>query len=99
MRSVLRAIAVRTHKVGTEMASSKNRRLCMHACLKNNFRHMWQIPKYHVGLKAPVTSAVDDKFLDIFSNFQKNKVYFMRIVCQQTILMKYVLLFRKRGKI
>ena len=31
---------------------------------------------------------------DMFPNFQKNKVwYFMRIVCQQAILMKYHALF------
>ena len=50
-------------------------------------------------LKAPITTAADDKFCDIFSNFRKNKVcYFMRIVCQQTILMIYhaLFLFSKR---
>ena len=45
--------------------------------------------------KASITTAADDKFCDIFPNFRKkNKVwYFMRIVCQQTILMKYHALF------
>ena len=45
-------------------------------------------------LKAPITTAADDKFCDIFPNFQKNKVwYFTRIVVKQTILMKYHALF------
>ena len=45
-------------------------------------------------LKAPITTAADDKFCDIFRVFNKNNVwYFMRIVCQQTILMKYHALF------
>ena len=45
-------------------------------------------------LKAPIKIAVDDKFYDIFLNIPKNKVrYYMRIVCQQTILMKYHALF------
>ena len=48
----------------------------------------------YLNLKAPITTAADDKFFDIFPNFRKNKVrYFMRIVCQQTILMKYHALF------
>ena len=35
-------------------------------------------------------TAAEDKFCDIFTNFQKNKEwYFMRIICQQMILMKY----------
>ena len=48
-----------------------------------------------LALKAPITTATDDKFCDIFPYFRKkNKVwYFMRIVCQQTILMKYHALF------
>ena len=42
----------------------------------------------------PITTAADNKFCDIFPNFEKTKVwYFMRIVCQQTILMKYHALF------
>ena len=52
-------------------------------------------------LKAPITTAADNKFCNIFLNFQKNKVwYFIRIVCQQTILMKYraLLLFLKKRK-
>ena len=41
-------------------------------------------------LKVPITTEADDKFCNIFPNFRKNKEwYFMRIVCQQTILMKY----------
>ena len=46
---------------------------------------------FPLTLKAPNTTAADDKFSNIFPNFQKkNKAwYFMRIVCQQTILMKY----------
>ena len=48
----------------------------------------------YLNLKAPIMTAADDKFFDIFPNFRKNKVrYFMRIVCQQTILMKYHALF------
>ena len=39
-------------------------------------------------------TAADDKFCDIFPSFDKNKVwYFMKIVCQQTILLKYHALF------
>ena len=38
----------------------------------------------NLTLKAPITTAADDKFCYIFPNFWKNKVwYFMRIVCQQ----------------
>ena len=58
--------------------------------------------KILLTLKAPITTATDDKFCDIFLNFQKNKVwYYMRIVSQQTILMKYHALFviLKSGKI
>ena len=45
---------------------------------------------WYLTLKAPITTAADDKFSDIFPNFRKNKEwYFKRIVCQQTILMKY----------
>ena len=41
-------------------------------------------------LKAPITTAADDKFWDIFPNFRKKKIwYFVRIVCQQTILIVY----------
>ena len=50
-------------------------------------------------LNAPFTTAADDKFCDIFPNLKKNEVYFMRIVCQQTILIKYHALFIKSGKI
>ena len=45
-------------------------------------------------LKAPIKTAADDKFCNIFPIFRKNKVrYFKRIVCQQTILLKYHALF------
>ena len=45
-------------------------------------------------LKASITTAADDKSCDNFPLFRKNKAwYFMRIVCQQTILMKYHALF------
>ena len=45
-------------------------------------------------LKTPITTAADDKFCDNFLNFRKKKIeYFMRIVCQQTILLKYHALF------
>ena len=45
-------------------------------------------------LKVPITTAADDYFCDIFFIVQKNKVwYFVRIVCQQTILKKYHALF------
>ena len=51
---------------------------------------------YFLTLKVPITTAADDKFCDIFPNFRKNNVwYFMRIICQQTILMKYHDLFLK----
>ena len=49
---------------------------------------------FYLTLKAPITTAADDKYGDNFPNFWKNKVwYFMRIVCQQTILMKRRALF------
>ena len=39
-------------------------------------------------------TAADDKFCDIFPNLKKNKVwFFMRLLCQQMILMKYHALF------
>ena len=45
-------------------------------------------------LKAPITTAADDKFWTSSFVFEKNYVrYFMKIVCQQTILMKYHALF------
>ena len=48
--------------------------------------HVWSL--ICLTLKAPITTAADDKFCE------KNKEwYFMRIVCQQTILMKYHALF------
>ena len=38
--------------------------------------------------------AADDKICDIFPDFRRNKAwYFMRNVCQQTILMKHHALF------
>ena len=41
-------------------------------------------------LKVPTMTAADDNFCDIFPNIQKKKLwYFMRTVCQQTILIKY----------
>ena len=50
--------------------------------------------KLRLTLKAPIMTAADDKFCDIFPSFRKNKVwYYMRIVCQQMILMKYHALF------
>ena len=54
------------------------------------FEEKWKVLTH----KAPIMSAVDDKFCDIFPSFWQNKVwYFMRIVCQQTILMNYHALF------
>ena len=53
----------------------------------------WLISSQSNGLtlKVPITTAADDKFCDILPNFGKNKVsYFMRIVCWQTILIKYL---------
>ena len=48
----------------------------------------------HLTLKAPITTAADDNFATSFLIFKRNKEwYFMRIVCQQTILMKYHALF------
>ena len=47
-------------------------------------------------LKAPITTAADDNFCNIFTYFlQKVRYdrYIMRIGCQQTILMKYHALF------
>ena len=44
---------------------------------------------YYLTLKSPTRTATDGKFCDILV-FGKNKVrYFIRIVCQQMILMKY----------
>ena len=51
-------------------------------------------PKWLVlTLKAPITTAANNQYCDIFHNFRNNKVYFMRIICWQTILMKYRALF------
>ena len=44
-------------------------------------------------LKRPITTAADNKFCNIFLNFRKKVWYFIRIVCQQTILIKYHSLF------
>ena len=49
---------------------------------------------FFLALKAPVTTAADDKFATSFLILEKNKFgYYMRSVCQQTILMKYHALF------
>ena len=53
-------------------------------------------------LKAPITTAADEKFFYIFPIYEKKEWYFMRIVCQQTILMKYqslFVIFEKAAKI
>ena len=56
--------------------------------------HFLVILTCFLTFKAPITTAADNKFCDNFPNFRKNKVwYYMRIVCQQTILMKYHALF------
>ena len=50
--------------------------------------------------QAPIRTAADDLFFDIFSIFEKNKVgYYMRIVCQQTMLTKHhaLLLFSEKA--
>ena len=45
-------------------------------------------------LKVPITTAADNKFWDIIPIFDKNKVwYYLRIICKQTIFMKYHALF------
>ena len=51
--------------------------------------------KCFLTLKGPITAAADDNFfMQHFYWFSKNKVYyFMRIICQQMILMKYHALF------
>ena len=59
---------------------------------------MWKILTH----KAIITTAADDKICDIFLIINKNKVwYYMRIVCQQTTLMKYHAIFviEKKSKI
>ena len=51
-------------------------------------RNFGTLPCALLTLKAPITTSADHKFCDI-SIFDKNKGrYFVRIVCQQTILMK-----------
>ena len=45
-----------------------------------------QVLKVKLTLKAPIMTAADDKFLTSFLIFERNKEYFMRIICQQTIL-------------
>ena len=57
----------------------------------------------YLTLKASITTAANDKFCNIFLNFQKKKKvwYFVRIFCQQTILMKYhafLVIFEKVAK-
>ena len=52
-------------------------------------------------LKGPIKTAADDKLCDIFPSFWEKSGYFMRIVCQQTIIMKYhafFVLFEKVAK-
>ena len=44
-------------------------------------------------LKAPITTAADDKVCEIFTSFRQKIWYFMRIACQQTILINYHALF------
>ena len=49
---------------------------------------------FALTLKVPIRTTAGDKFCDIFPNFRKNKAwYYMRIVCQQMIFMKYHALF------
>ena len=46
------------------------------------------------SLKAPITTAQTTNFVTSFLIFEKNKALnYMRIVCQQTILMKYHAVF------
>ena len=52
--------------------------------------HLVYAKPLNLTLKVPNTTASDNKLCDIFIN---KKWYFMRIVCQQTILMKYHALF------
>ena len=53
-------------------------------------------------LKAPIMTAAGDKICDIFPNFRKHKVWYCtRVVCKQTILMKYhasFVIFEKTAK-
>ena len=50
--------------------------------------------KLLLTLKAPITTAAETNFATSIQIFETNKVwYFMRIVCQQTILMIYHALF------
>ena len=70
--------------------------------LLKKFPEMNEESRY-LNLKGPITTAADDKFFNIFLNFRKNKItYFMRIVCQQTILMNiipYLLFLKKRQNV
>ena len=63
---------------------------------------LWSESKVFLTLKAPIMTAADDKFFNIFWIFDKYKVWYnMRIVCQQTILMKYhalLVIFEKAAK-
>ena len=56
----------------------------------------------YFNLKAPITTAAYNKFCDIFPSFRQTKLlYFMRIVCQQTIYIKYhafFVIFEKAAK-
>ena len=59
---------------------------------KNCWKHQILLPL--LTPKAQITTAEDNTFCYIFPNFFKKKVwYFMRIVCQQAILMEYHALF------
>ena len=52
---------------------------------------------YALTLKAPITTAADDKFCDIFLNFQKNKVYFRNKETQQQHFEQYDESFSANG--
>ena len=58
--------------------------------------------KRALALKAPITTAADETFWNIFSNFRKNEVWYsMRIVCWQAILKKhhaFFVIFEKAAK-
>ena len=58
--------------------------------------------RWLLTLKAPISTAADETFWAMFPIFDKNKVcYYMRIVCQQTIIMKYhalFVIFKKTGQ-
>ena len=55
---------------------------------------IFTIIQKELTLKEPITTAADANFATSFLIFENNTLwYFMRIVCQQTILMKYHALF------